>query len=179
MIAWTEACLLFADGRERGSDMPARKTKRLALSQPQASPARSAWSQHDHLLGLATEEPLQARFIEHARSHSHEAYREPEMALDLRVGVRHLARLVKRWFGYSPRIVVGLLRVESVARGLRTSRGVMKELAAEHGYPSRQAMNRHFRAYTGVSPAAYKHLMTKTVRSENDPQKSENEPPRK
>jgi len=155
--------------------MPTRKTKSFLLTRaPTSASTRSAWSHRNQLLECVPSEPLHARFIELAREHCHETYREPHTAVDLRVGVRHMTRLVTRWFGYSPRVVVGLIRVESVARGLITSRRAMKELAAEHGYPSRQAMNRHFRAYTGVLPAAFRKRVTQSVMSGNDPQKSEN-----
>jgi AraC-like DNA-binding protein len=166
--------LMATHGGEDVKNASTRLKSRRPTRAVNGSPARSAWSRREDVLTCVPSEPLQARFIQLIREHCHEAYREPHAAADVRVGVRHLARLVKRWFGYSPRIIVGLLRVESVTRGLRTSRRGMKELAAEHGYPSRQAMNRHFLAYTGMLPAAYRVLVTQTVMSDNDPLKSEN-----
>jgi len=126
-----------------------------ALAEP---PTSAAWRRRDYIFEKPPIESRQRRFLDLARRHRHEAYREAEAAADLRCCVRHLTRLTLRWFDYSPRVVIGIFRIESVARGLRVTVRSLKDLARAHGYSSRQAMNRHFHSFTGVHPASYREV---------------------
>lgn len=125
---------------------------------PGRASTRAAWLWREHLFAQTPAEPRQARFLALARRHRHEAYREVDAAADLLLSVRQLTRLSIRWFGCSPRVVIGLFRVESVGRGLRLTMRSLKDLARVYGYCSRQAMNRHFHSFAGVHPATYRAI---------------------
>ena len=143
----------------RGSVLPciALKDQRHEVSwTPGQDSNRAAWARRDHLFEHAPGELREAHFLALARRHRHEAYGESAAAADLRLSVRQLTRLAIGWFGYSPRVVSGLFRVESVGRWLRLSTRSLKDIARAHGYGTRQAMNRHFHAFTGFHPAAYR-----------------------
>lgn len=77
-------------------------------------------------------------------------------AAALGVGIRHLSRLAWKWFGYPPRVVLGLFRVECLMQDLRTSGMRVTELARLHGFANRRSLSRHFQSYTGMTPAAYR-----------------------
>ena len=140
---------------------------------PGKAPTNAAWRCRGRLFTVPPDEPRQGRFLDLARGHSHEAYREVDAAAELHLGVRHLSRLTSRWFGCSPKVILGLFRVESVACGLRLTVRGLKDLAKAHGYSSRQAMNRHFQSFTGVHPAAYRELQRRRDATKINPTMSD------
>jgi len=137
------------------------------------APTSAAWRRRERLFAQTPARSRQACFLDLARRHMHEPYREADAAADLRLGVRHLTRLTIRWFGYSPRVVIGLFRVESMSRALRLTMRGLKDLARAYGYSSRQAMNRHFQSFTGVHPAAYRRLQQRPETELVNPSMSE------
>lgn len=118
--------------------------------------ARSAWGEIGRFLPGGNGDDRRQRFLTLARSRHQRGLTAAQAAGALGVGVRHLSRLVQQWFGYPPRVILGLFRVECLARDLRRTGMRLTELALMHGYATRQGMSRHFQAYTGITPGAYR-----------------------
>jgi AraC-like DNA-binding protein len=117
---------------------------------------RLAWQQLDSILSSSSWDARQRRFVALARARRKGRLSSGDVAKALRVGVRQLDRLSRNWFGHSPHVVLGLFRVERLARDLRRGAADLAELVREHGYVSRQSLNRQFQAYTGLTPSAFR-----------------------
>jgi AraC-like DNA-binding protein len=118
--------------------------------------ARSAWRDLQRLLIGGDDDDRRQSFLALARGRHPRGLTASQAADSLGVGVRHLSRLIRQWFGYPPRVVLGLFRIECLAGDLRRSGARLTELALLHGYATRQGMSRHFQAYTGITPGAYR-----------------------
>jgi AraC-like DNA-binding protein len=117
---------------------------------------RLAWQQMAGILSAPAWDARQRRFLALARARRRGRLSSGEVAKALRIGVRQLDRLSRDWFGHPPHVVLGLFRVERLARDLRRGANGLAELVREHGYVSRQSLNRQFQAYTGLTPAAFR-----------------------
>ena len=121
-----------------------------------SSPSQAAWLEIERLVASSGDDDRRKLFLDLARLPHQKRLTPEEVAGRFEVGIRQFSRLVREWFGYSPRIVFGLFRIECLARDLRLTPMHLKEMASLHGYPSPQSMSRHFQAYTGVTPGAYR-----------------------
>jgi AraC-like DNA-binding protein len=116
----------------------------------------STWQEMGNRLTDGAGDHRRRRFLELMRTRHAQGRSAAQVAAALGVGVRHLSRLMRRWFGVPPRVMLGLFRVECVARDLRSTGTRLTDLASMHGYSTRQGMSRQFQAYTGLTPVAYR-----------------------
>ena len=166
--------VLIALGQAHPGSIAEMEDIRAVLERDQSgAPPRAAWLQRERLLNRLGPDRRQRQFVSLAKDHSHGRCSESQAAAALHVGVRHLCRLARRWFGYPPRIVLGLPRIERLARELRETGAGLKALASSYGYASRQAMSRQFLAYTGLTPAAYRSMIQSARMSENGATRSD------
>jgi len=133
-----------------------RDVETLLGGRSRRTPARSAWQKIGRLLSEDGRDDCRRRFLTLARVPHRRVLTAAGAAGSLDLGVRHLSRLVQAWFGYPPRIVFGFFRIECLARDLRMTGLRLGDIASRHGYPSPQVMSRQFRAYTGLTPGAYR-----------------------
>jgi AraC-like DNA-binding protein len=117
---------------------------------------RLAWRQMASILSAPSWDARRRRFVALARAHRKGRLSSGDVAKALSIGVRQLDRLSREWFGHPPHVVLGLFRVERLVRDLRRGATDLAELVREHGYVSRQSLNRQFQAYTGLTPAAFR-----------------------
>ncbi len=121
---------------------------------------REAWSNRDAMLDPEQQSDRLRRFITSALEHARGRYTVADAASDLRLSVRHLTRLCERWWGVSPKILLTLARVSSIAVELRSPDLSIEEVAERHGYADLSTMSRQFKNYVGEPPGAYRRRHT-------------------
>lgn len=117
---------------------------------------RSAWRDLGGRLFTGSGDDRLRQFLTLVREGHQRDLTVASTAAALGVGLRHMSRLAWKWFGYPPRVVLGLFRVECLTQDLRTSGMRVTELARLHGFANRRSLSRHFQSYTGMTPAAYR-----------------------
>lgn len=117
---------------------------------------RTAWDDRDALMSAPGWGPRERRFLDMARSHQYAERGEEVIARELGVSARQLERLSYRWLGYSPKVILDLCRVEAAARELANSHDHLETIAPRCGYASARTLHRHFLAYTGLTPIAWR-----------------------
>ena len=117
---------------------------------------RTAWEERDLLLSSPGWGPRESRFLEMARSRRYAERGEEAVARELGLSARQLERLSYRWLGFPPKINLDLCRVDAAARELAAGDGTLQSIADRSGYTSARTLHRHFIAYTGVTPSAWR-----------------------
>jgi len=121
-------------------------------------PARAAWAERRRLLDWQPQDERQRRFLALARGSASFGRPETEIAAALGIGTRHLSRLVQGWFGYTPKVVLDLFRLDRAAREVEAGRALLQQIAVAYGYGSRRALTRQCRAFTGLPPSTFRRL---------------------
>lgn len=127
----------------------------LRASKPRTT-HRTAWEDRDALMSAPGWGPRERRFLDMARSHAFAERGEEVIAAELGVSARQLERLSYRWLGYSPKVILDLCRVEAAARALAAGDDGLDAIASRCGYSSARTLHRHFLAYTGLTPIAWR-----------------------
>lgn len=149
--------ILFALPQIHPGRITDMKGIRAALERDRrGSVLRSAWRDLGGRLLTGSGDDRLRQFLTLVREGHQRDLTVASTAAALGVGIRHLSRLAWKWFGYPPRVVLGLFRVECLMQDLRTSGMRVAELARLHGFANRRSLSRHFQAYTGMTPAAYR-----------------------
>lgn len=149
--------ILFALPQIHPGRITDMKGIRAALERDRRGSAlRSAWRELGGRLLSKTGDDRLRQFLSLVRENHQRELTVATTAAALGVGIRHLSRLAWKWFGYPPRVVLGLFRVECLMQDLRTSGIRLTELARLHGFANRRSLSRHFQSYTGMTPAAYR-----------------------
>jgi AraC-like DNA-binding protein len=117
---------------------------------------RTAWEDRDGLMSAPGWGPRERRFLEMARSLEYAERGEEVIASELGVSARQLERLSYRWLGYSPKVILDLCRVEGATRELANGVDSLDVIAPRCGYTSARTLHRHFLAYTGMTPIAWR-----------------------
>lgn len=97
------------------------------------------------------------RIVEFVDAHLHETIRLADLAAVAGLSPFHLQRSFLASRGVSPQIFVAHRRVEQ-AKALLRGRQPISAIAFACGFSSQSHLTRVFRAATGVTPAAYRHL---------------------
>jgi AraC-like DNA-binding protein len=79
-----------------------------------------------------------------------------DVAAELGVSERTLARLVEQWTGLTPKHLSRALRLQQVVRGLRAQQPLV-DLALEAGFADQPHLTREVRRMTGLTPRALRH----------------------
>lgn len=149
--------ILFALPQIHPGRITDMKGVRAALERDRrGSVLRSAWRDLGGRLFTGSGDDRLRQFLTLVREDHQRELTVARTATALGVGIRHLSRLAWKWFGYPPRVVLGLFRVECLMQDLRTSGMRLTELARMHGFANRRSLSRHFQSYTGMTPAAYR-----------------------
>lgn len=148
----------IVEGRKEGVPASERRLASRAQSSSR-SQARMAWRNRERLFADIPRDCRPRLLLDLARRHAHHCLHEGQAAAAIHLGVRQLSRLSTHWFGYSPRIIITLFRVESVAGSLRVPGSSLTDIARHHGYSSRQAMSRQFQEFTSMRPSEYRALL--------------------
>jgi AraC-like DNA-binding protein len=139
-----------------GRIVPATAVARaLRVAKPRTT-HRTAWDERDGLMSAHGWDPRECRFLEMARSREFAERGEEVIARELGISARQLERLSYRWLGYSPKVILDLCRVEAAARELASGEASLDTVSARCGYTSARTLHRHFRAYTGLTPIAWR-----------------------
>lgn len=117
---------------------------------------RTAWDDRDSLMAAPGWGPRERQFLDMARSHEWAERGEETIARELGISARQLERLSYRWLGYSPKVILDLCRVEGAARALGEGDDALDTISERCGYTSPRTLHRHFLAYTGMTPIAWR-----------------------
>ena len=140
---------------------PGRVADSRRLSATFGGPARAAsprlaWEEQGNILETIPDDARARRFMAMAHEGALRGVGLPSVARTLGISVRTLSRLAWRWFGQPPSVILRLTRVRLLASDLAASNMSLCVMARRYGYSSRQALNREFRAYVGLTPSAYR-----------------------
>lgn len=99
-------------------------------------------------------------WVDRVRDFLHAHYAEQlalaDVAAVANVHPVHLSREFPRRFGATLGHYVRALRIESAARALAATERGIAEVALDAGFASQAHFTRHFKAHTGLTPAAYR-----------------------
>jgi AraC-like DNA-binding protein len=123
--------------------------------------ANEAWKERVKLLSPNGASPLVKVFIAAANCHDHEWFTVHEAADLIGLSVRQMRRLVERETGYSPHVLLHLVRIVSVVREMERTRKPLRELAESHHFADLSSMSRQFKRFVGQCPGAYRRQSAK------------------
>ena len=118
--------------------------------------ARSAWAARSRILAREGRPRQACRLLETASAHDHQPFSVSQLAEVLCTGVRQLNRLSRQWFGYSPGVIIRLVRVSSVVQEISTTAEPLKVVAAAYGFRGKNVMAQEVRRFAGLLPRAHR-----------------------
>lgn len=145
---WTTDAL--EEGAETPPSVPAGDSRARTHS------ASDAWAERARLVSAEGACAKVRAFIAAAREHDHEWFTVFEAADSLGISVRQLRRIVEHDIGYSPHVLLHLIRIESVARQIEQTGLPLKEVAKAHQFADPSSMNRQFKRFVGITPGQFR-----------------------
>jgi AraC-like DNA-binding protein len=95
-------------------------------------------------------------FIAAAKEHDHEWFTVFEAADSVGLSVRQLRRIVENEIGYSPHVLLHLVRIDSVAKEIEHTEIKLKEVAKAHQFADSSSMTRQFKRFVGITPGQFR-----------------------
>lgn len=93
---------------------------------------------------------------DYIHAHLHLQITLSELATQLQMSVRHLSRLFRQSTGYTLAQYITQCQMKCAQDLLRNPQMSIREIAARVGFQRQGHFTRHFRAYTGFTPTAYR-----------------------
>ena len=118
--------------------------------------SRLAWEERQSVLTWQPQDARQRQFLSLAFGAKGFGRSESEIAREMGLSTRHLCRLVRSWLGYTPKVVLDLIRLDNVASRLSHHELTLAGIATTFGYGTRRTLTRQFRAFTGVPPSVHR-----------------------
>ena len=120
-----------------------------------------AWENRESILNPDRESEKNHALITLAKEHSRHRYTVAAAATRMGVSLKQMGRLCRASLGLSPRTVITLARVTSVADDVTSTSLRLEEIAHRHGYPDLATMSRQFRQLVGEPPGQYRRRLNR------------------
>ena len=130
--------------------------------------SRLAWQERQRVLSWQPQDARQRQFLSLAFGAKGFGRSESEIAREMGMSTRHLCRLVRGWLGYTPKVVLDLIRLDNVAATMNDHELTLAGIASTFGYGTRRTLTRQFRAFTGVPPSVHRRHATDTDAAKAD-----------
>jgi AraC-like DNA-binding protein len=97
-----------------------------------------------------------AAALDHLEANVGESHSPSGLARRARMAPQRFARLMKRYFGLTPRQYIAKARIAAASRMLRENQQSIADIGLACGFYDHSAFTRAFRAVTGVTPRQFR-----------------------